>query len=89
MAKSGSNVFTRTYSMEDLKSKPLADYEPGELVSYLLNTYPGDPRGAIQMLRQNYEIGFVLAESAIILLEGLQRDTSNKEFGNIPKQVNY
>lgn len=83
------NVYERVYNVEDLKDKPLSDYEPGELVAYLLKAYPGDPIGALKMLRDNYDVGFVLGESTLILLEGLQSAKSNKEFGNIPKQVYY
>lgn len=81
------NIYERTYNVEDLKDKPLSDYEPGELVAYLLKAYPGDPRGALKMLRENYDVGFVLGESTLILLEGLQSAKSNEVFGSIPKQV--
>lgn len=88
MAKK-KNVFERSYNVSDLKDKELSDYEPGELVAYLLKAYPGDPKGALKILRDNYEVGFVLGEETLILLEGLQRDTSNKVPGGIPKQINY
>lgn len=74
-----ANVFVRNYNLEELKDKPLADYEPSELVAYLTVTYPGDPQGALKILRQNYEVGFVLGETAHILLEGLQSVESNKK----------
>ena len=88
MAKYG-NVFTRNVNVGDLKEKQLSDFDAHELVAYLLKAYPGDPRGALKMLRDNYDVGFVLGETTLVLLEGLQRDSSNKVFGNIPKQVNY
>lgn len=78
-----ANVFTRNCDITKLKDKPLADYEPSELVAYLTVTYPGDPKGALKLLRQNYEVGFVLGETALILLEGLQSVKSNKKLGSI------
>lgn len=66
------NVFQRHYDMSKLESVPLADYEPGELVAYLTNAYPGDPIGALNLLKDNNEIGSVLYNTTKLLVEGLQ-----------------
>lgn len=74
-----SNVFTRNCDISELKDKPLADYTPRELVAYLTVAYPGDPKGALKVLRDNYEVGFVLGETSLMLLEGLQSVKSDKK----------
>ena len=66
------NVFQRVIDPETLKDVPKSDYEPGELVSYLTTAFPGDPKGALRIMKDNYEIGLILFERTKILLEGLQ-----------------
>ena len=65
------NVFLRVVNVQELKDKPLADYTPSELVAYLTHAFPGDPKGALKVLRDNYEVGSVLANTTSLLLEGL------------------
>ena len=71
------NVFQRAIDLEALKDKPKSDYEPGELVAYLTTAFVGDPKGALRIMKDNYEIGFVLFERTKILLEGLWDDKRN------------
>ena len=66
------NVFQRAIDPETLKDVPKSDYEPGELVSYLTTAFPGDPKGALRIMKDNYEIGLILFERTRILLEGLR-----------------
>ena len=67
------NVFERSIDLDSLKDKPLSDYNPSELVAYLLKAYPGDPKGALKMLIENNEVGYVLGSRTEILLEGLSK----------------
>lgn len=66
------NVFQRAINLEELIDKPKSDYEPGELVAYVTTAFSGDPKGALRIMRDNYEIGSILFERTKILLEGLQ-----------------
>lgn len=53
------------------ESKEISSYEPKELVSYLLNKYPGDPLGALKLLMNNHEVGFVLGSQTQCILEAI------------------
>ncbi len=74
------NVFTRNYNIQDLKDVPLADYTPQELVAFVTTKYPGDARGAIKAMRDNYEIGFILWSQTNTLLGGLEYATSQRTY---------
>lgn len=65
------NLFQRVTNLEALRDVPKSDYEPGELVAYLTTAFPGDPKGALRVMKDNYEIGLILFERTRILLEGL------------------
>jgi hypothetical protein len=71
------NVFQRVYNMESLKEVEVSDYSPGELVSFLTTTYPNDPKGALQYMRENYLVGMRLGEQTALLLEGLNSVKTN------------
>ena len=65
-----SNVFERLAKDDDLTGVLLGDYEPRQLVAYVLKAYPGDPSGALKAMRDNHEIGSVNCNVALSLLEG-------------------
>ena len=80
------NVFQRQCKIDSLKGKALASYTPGELVSYCTTAFPGDPRGALKSMRDNYEIGSILYEETDTLLEVLQNVKRNKTCKTISEQ---
>ena len=65
------SVFERACDISKLEGVPLADYKPYELVAYVRRAYPGDPKGALKILRDNIEIGDILYSVTLTLLEGL------------------
>lgn len=72
------NIFQRQHKLSTLKEKPFASYTPGELVSYCTTAFPGDPIGALRVMRDNYEIGMILYEETNTLLEVMQNVKRNK-----------
>lgn len=66
----GKDIFRRMTENEDLSGVDLSDYKPYQLAAHVLKAYPGDPLGALKLLRDSYEIGFILYESTVALLEG-------------------
>lgn len=74
------NVFERLASYDDLEGVPLADYEPYQLASHMLKNYPGDPGGALRVYYDNHEVGFILYNTTLTLLEGMDSVKRNKVF---------
>lgn len=68
------NVFLRRFDKEAVKGLPLSDYKPEQLVAHLIQHYPGDPIGALQNMMDNYEVGYLLYNTTLTLLEGFRSD---------------
>lgn len=66
------DVFRRLAAYDNLDGVSLSDYEPYQLVAYVKSLYPGDPAGALKILKDNHEIGFLLYNISLLLLEGSQ-----------------
>ncbi len=67
-----NNVFERLAEGEDLTGVPFSDYEPRQLVAYVLRAFPGDPFGALKTMRDSLEIGVVKYNITLLLLEGFK-----------------
>jgi hypothetical protein len=67
------SVFERIVDLEAIKDIPLAEYSAKELCAYILHTYPKDPLGALNLMREKLEIGNVLGEQTELLLEGFSK----------------
>lgn len=79
------SVFERVSKDDRLEGVPLADYEPYQLVAHLRRAYPGDPKGALEILKNNLEIGFVLYSVTLTLLEGLDSVKGNEMLRGLSK----
>lgn len=73
------NVFQRLVDLDKL-DKELFDYTPVELAAYMTTHYPGDPTGALDVFRDNVEIGRVLAQQTRTLLEGWRNDKRDRVY---------
>lgn len=71
------NVFTRRINLDELDGVPLSEYTPQQLVAYLCKNYPANPIGALNSMRDNFEVGFVLASQTKPILEVLSSAERN------------
>lgn len=64
-----TNVFIKSVDLEAIKDLPLSSYDVKQLTAYVLNKYPNDPLGALSLMVQNLEVGYVVSSRTRIILE--------------------
>lgn len=68
------NSFEKCTDFDTLREVSLCDYEPYQLVAFVLKAYPNAPKEVLHSMLENLEIGFVLHDTALALLEGYLND---------------
>ena len=72
-----NSVFERIANEDNMDGIPLYKYKPYQLAAYVQRLYPGDSKGALRVLRDNHEVGTVLYNVTLALLEGLESAERN------------
>lgn len=71
------SVFERVANGDNIDGIPLYQLQPYQLAAYVQRVYPGDSKGALRILRDNHEIGGVLYDITLALLEGVESAERN------------
>lgn len=69
-----ANVFVRVVDLEAIKDLPLSNYDVKQLTAYLIQNYPNDPIGALSLMVQNLEVGYVVSSRVRLILERVGYD---------------
>ena len=64
------NIFSIVAPIAEIKDKEFSDYTVNELCSYIVTLYPEDPLGALKIMMDNLQVGYVLGNKAKFILEG-------------------
>ena len=79
-------TLTDDLTYPDINKVPLCDFSSTELFKYFLDTNPSNPIEACRKAILNYDVGMVVGNAAISLLEGYLDVKNERSFDNLSKQ---